>query len=1272
MRLLTARVLFGEIMGLRSSFLIAWRSLSRRKTKNLSVILAVTLGVTLLVGIQITTDTLENSFLTSLLQSEGEVDLQVANATTGAYLTASDQQTIAGLVPDALGIMPELKTHIPALVDSQFDPKMTAAGILEDYPEIFGSFYDWQSGDRMNLSVLLTSNSSILLSSKQAEKLRLTEDTPLPVTLTTEFTNLTAVIAGPPTVPLSDWMVNSNFTTGEHVFNSSSLGLSLELTPTTPFSMLTVFTIKSPQLNLSDYAHVNVTATGSNNARFLLGFSSANGTALSLVNWTDTQTLNTTTFDLAPYAGEILRGDAYCVLMSSNGTKAAIDITGITFEPLSPVISYVPEISRVDLQIVGIFDSNRPGIGSQYSGVVFRLDHLQQWLSLQFQNRATDKISAFLVAFKQDHFASEIEEDYLKSKVELLKAAIPSTENNQTGKIQKIYQVSSNRLDFFSLAGFIISLLSTILNALGFLVTLTGILLITNVQLMSVEDREFQTGVLRAVGENRRGIFQSMMIENVFQGAIGGLLGLLGGLAFGQGVAVYLAGLFGTGEMSVQPVISKEVVILSVVIGVTLSIITGILPAMRASKVNIVEALRGIKIAFQAKSGRNIAALGVLMTIGGVIMLLYNGIIEPSYQVFWSSEGWNTLEEWRALLVGFGLLSGGLGIVLSRFISRTKAFNITAITLYVMPAVLFVVAMGNWITDITGIPIEILIIGLIEIIVGSVLFVAVNLPMLMRGLRNVLIRVKGLKGVGQISPSLISSHVTRSTLTFAIFAIILTLNVLVATLIPTSLGTLSQTEDETRGVDLTVFLNKPEAIINGTSYSQQLYTVDGRITDVIGIKTFQPTDYTKYSSLNNPFSSDFDASTSFLPVNLGELTSGQIRGNASDYSDPNWRYDFYLSSFPDGVRQSVTSDITDPELLQLSKQAWDKFFDQNYTMPAYNVTSKLLAIMTGESDVSELDLTSFTASSDDPLKDVEPLRDENGSLIENPIAFTDSMLLPVGLQVWIPMNTSSIGFPVYQPFTIGGRLDSQRGGGFPLAASLEIGSGDFDFSSLLGNVYLPEYWANQTSFLGEADGKTAYSREPNQYNFYLIKTTLHFNDPDLQSIAQAIEDFTNTNNQGYRLLSADNYTFGSANLIYARVETTLEMTDRITSFLQIYVSFGLAIGAVGMGVISVRNVAERKREIGMMRAIGFPRKQVMLSVLLELVVLGIIGLVIGIVNGLLVSVGFANLQGMPLVIPWGQLGLYLSFIVLIAIGAGSVPAYIASRIPPAEALRYVG
>jgi ABC-type antimicrobial peptide transport system permease subunit len=344
-------------------------------------------------------------------------------------------------------------------------------------------------------------------------------------------------------------------------------------------------------------------------------------------------------------------------------------------------------------------------------------------------------------------------------------------------------------------------------------------------------------------------------------------------------------------------------------------------------------------------------------------------------------------------------------------------------------------------------------------------------------------------------------------------------------------------------------------------------------------------------------------------------------------------------------------------------------------MAAYNVTSTLLSIFSGETDLSELDFgdgsgPGFGGSLDDPLEGIEPLKDNDGNIIKNPIVFTDSFILPLGLQIWIPMNSSTNGFPTYQSFTVGGTLDSQRAGGFPLAASLSIGSNDRDFQSLLGTLYMPEYWSNQTNYLGEADGKTLTSREENQYNTYLIKTTLSIDDPQLEEISQKIEEFTN--GEGYRFLADDNFYIASSSLTYSRIESTLELTDRIGSFLQIYVTFGLMIGAVGMAVISVRNVSERKREIGMMRAIGFPRTQVILSVLLELVVLGLIGLLIGTINGLLVSVGFANMQGVSLVIPWEDLGLYLSIIVLIAIGSGSLPAFVASRIPPAEALRYVG
>ena len=1263
--------------------MIAWRSLSRRKTKNLSAILAVTLGVTLLVGITITTDTLENAFITSLLQGEGEVDLKITNSTRAGYLSTANQESISNLVPDALGVMPELTIELPALISSQFDPEMTLTGIPVSYPDAFGTFYDWKTGEEMDIGALLTDNESILLSSKQAKRFGLTQDTSLPVTLTTEFTNLSAIIT-PPTVPLSDWAVNAEGTNTNYILNSTDSGLQIGIQPFNFTSIVTVYTLNCPQLNLSSYSHVNITATGTPNAVVLMGFFLDDESKFDVANWTAISTINDSLFELAPYAGKSLSGNAYLVIRSFDGNPAAINITEIAFETLTPdgyqripIIDFVPEISKVDMNVVSIFDSNRPGIGSQYSGAIIRLEHLQDWLSLRDPKGETDLISTFLVSYKADHFILEIDEDYLRTKVDLVEASIPEEIDPTTGNTQKIYQVTSNRLDFIGFADFFITLMSTMLTALGFLIMLTGILLITNVQLMSVEDREFQTGVLRAVGANRRGIFQSIIIENLFQGIIGGILGLLGGLAFGQAVAMYLVSLFGTGELSVQPVVSQQAVILSVVIGVVLSIVTGILPALRASRVKIVDALRGLKVEFKEKSSRNLAALGVLMILGGIILLLNNGVIDESYQVFWVSEGWDTLDEWRFLMMGFALFTGGLGVVLSKFMNRVRAFNITAITLWTIPSILFVVGMGNWVTDISGLSIDILLLGIIEIVIGSILFVSLNLPLLMRGLRNVLIRVRGVKGVAQISPSLISSHITRSTLTFAIFAVILTLNVLVAALIPTSLGTATQLEEDSKGVDLVIFLNKPEAIINGTSYTSELYELDDRITDIIGFKTFSPgQDYTKFVALVDPRAPDFDATTDFLPIKLGEFKAEQIRGNATDYSDSNWRYPFFLSGLPDDVRVSSLSDLSDAELEELSKKGWDKLFDSGYEMDAYNVSSSFLSILSGETDISDLDMgggDGFGGSSDDLLEDVNPLKDNEGNVIKNPIVFTDSLVLPLGMQIWIPTNTSTTGFPNYQAFTIGGTLDTQRAGGFPLGASLTIGgSGDFDFQSLIGTLYLPEYWANQTNYLGDVDGKTLISRESDQYDSYLIKTSLPIDDPEIEDIAQKIEEFTNTNGEGYRSLADDNFYVASSSLTYSRIESTLEMTDRIGSFLQIYVTFGLAIGAVGMGVISVRNVSERKREIGMMRAIGFPRSQVILSVLLELVVLGIIGLIIGIVNGLLVSVGFANMQGVALVIPWEDIGLYLSLIVLIALGSGALPAIVASRIPPAEALRYVG
>ena len=1134
-------------MGLISSLKIAKRALIRRKTKNLSAILAITLGVTLMVGIQITTDTLENAFLTSLMVSEGEVDIRVSNA-TGSYLTAADEENISSLVENELAIMPELSYYGPAMVGSQFEPVVEMAGVPLDYPSAFGSFYDWQTEDEeLDINKLLVDNTSILLSSRLAEDLGLNKSSELPVDLGTEFTNISLTM-----------MINT--TTGFPVINMTT------------------------------------------------GF---------------------------------------------------------------PIFIPVFSTERINLTITGIFDSRRPGIGASYRGILFSLEGLQDWVSLNDIFRNKDIISSYLITFKSDHFEAPIEEEFLQTQFDNLEEALPK--KLVEGQETSIYAIDSTRLVYIRIIDLVFNMMSAFLNVLGLLIIITGVLLITNVQLMSVEDREFQTGVMRAVGEKRRGIFLSMLIETLFQGIVGGILGLFGGLLFGQLVAVYLVGLFGSGRASVQPIVQQDVVIFSVLIGVILGIITGLLPALRASRVNIVEALRGIKLVFQQKSSRNLVLVGFLLTIVGVIFLLNNGFFNNDLQYIWETAGWDSIGEWENILLGAGFLFSGLGIILSRFISRTKAFNLSAIVLWLVPVFMFVVAMGEgWIADLSGEALDILIISIVEIVVGSVLIVGMNLSPLMRFLRGSLIKISGLKGVAQVAPALISSHKTRSTLTFAIFAVVLTLNVTVASLVATNIeSSVGQSEEDSRGIDLLVTLSKPETVLENTSFIDEIYNLDSSITDVIGLKTFSTTtDFTKFVATKDPFSPEYNPQSHLLPIGFGELRSDQIRGEAKNASDDNWRYDFYLTGFPDGPRPKGMissgmgfgggSEYTDDELLEISKESWDAFFDPDYKMDVYNISFDLEII-------ADLDFSQMSQLFSQNLDEIEKLN------VSNPIVFTDSFILPIGMQIWVPMNTSMFGFPNYQPFTIGGKLDSNRAGGFPLSSSgFADGFSSGGFGSQLGNIYIPERFSKYTNFFGEADGVTPTSRAPDQFDTYLIKTSYAIDDPAIEEITRKIEEFTNTQKSGYRKLINDEFIVATATSLYSKLEAELEMMEQMTNFLQIYVNFGLVIGAVGMAVISVRNVAERKREIGMMRAIGFPRLQVMLAALLELLVLGIIGLFIGVVNGLFVNVGFANMMDVPVVIPWGTIGFYLSLITFIGLLAGAIPGWIASRIPAAEALRYVG
>jgi putative ABC transport system permease protein len=133
----------------------------------------------------------------------------------------------------------------------------------------------------------------------------------------------------------------------------------------------------------------------------------------------------------------------------------------------------------------------------------------------------------------------------------------------------------------------------------------------------------------------------------------------------------------------------------------------------------------------------------------------------------------------------------------------------------------------------------------------------------------------------------------------------------------------------------------------------------------------------------------------------------------------------------------------------------------------------------------------------------------------------------------------------------------------------------------------------------------------------------------------------------------------------------------ISGMLEGFVGLTLCMGVVALGLVAARSVVERRQQIGMLRALGYPRHTVGASLLLEASFVAVLGSAAGVALGLalcrnLFSSNFFEQYktGMLFVVPWDQLAV----IVLIAYGASLLttlaPAWQAARIVPAEALRY--
>lgn len=114
----------------------------------------------------------------------------------------------------------------------------------------------------------------------------------------------------------------------------------------------------------------------------------------------------------------------------------------------------------------------------------------------------------------------------------------------------------------------------------------------------------------------------------------------------------------------------------------------------------------------------------------------------------------------------------------------------------------------------------------------------------------------------------------------------------------------------------------------------------------------------------------------------------------------------------------------------------------------------------------------------------------------------------------------------------------------------------------------------------------------------------------------------------------------------------------------------LLVGGIGIMNIMLVSVTERTREIGLRKAIGALRRDIVLQFLIEAIVLSTTGGLIGIVIGYIGSVAIANVAGWPPVISLSAVGLGFIFSVAVGVFFGYYPAQRAASLNPIQALRY--
>lgn len=130
------------------------------------------------------------------------------------------------------------------------------------------------------------------------------------------------------------------------------------------------------------------------------------------------------------------------------------------------------------------------------------------------------------------------------------------------------------------------------------------------------------------------------------------------------------------------------------------------------------------------------------------------------------------------------------------------------------------------------------------------------------------------------------------------------------------------------------------------------------------------------------------------------------------------------------------------------------------------------------------------------------------------------------------------------------------------------------------------------------------------------------------------------------------------------------ITGTLTAFLGAIAGISLVVGGIGIMNIMLVSVTERTREIGIRKAVGALKRDILVQFLMESILLSVVGGLLGVALGWLMAQGAAVALELEAVVDVGTIMLATGFAASVGLIFGIYPAWRAASLRPIEALRY--